>query len=216
MAGNEGTGAPTGGGGDALTASAPKLEHGEHDDEAPQSSGTINLGSFSKADPVAAPAVFDSMSVFGAAEAPAPERKQPEAPSRMPWILGGGIAVAGLAVALVLGSSMRATSTAAPSASAPAATAPSAVEVATEPAPAVASALPPAPADSAPKSAASAKGPQRKLTPIASAAAVETEAQPVSEPTPAPTPKGPPPSPCGCDPGDLKCNMGCAVKAQKK
>jgi hypothetical protein len=176
-----------------------------------EDSGLIDLNALARAQQsrtadeastqLAAPSPFMFPSVLGTVEA-APTQSQTK--SSMPFFIGGGIVVAGLAIAVAIFAGGKKEEVP----PMPAEAALSAAPLPTAEAPtAVAPAETAAPADSAPAKVVK-KAVGGGARPASKAAAPTTPA--VATPaTPLPPPK--PKSPCGCAPSDLQCQIRCSA-----
>jgi predicted Zn finger-like uncharacterized protein len=187
-------------------ASAPSATSSRTED-----SGLIDLNALAKAQaarpveaappaaPIGTPFLFPA--ALGSVEIPEPTEAKKK--SSMPLIIGGGVAIAGLAIALALVATKKsdepapapvASVTAAPTPEPVATAAPTATETA-----ATASAAP----DKAPAKRPGGGGGAKAAGPKAGAAAQPTTALP-----PPPVKKA---SPCGCAAGDLQCQIRCSA-----
>jgi predicted Zn finger-like uncharacterized protein len=124
--------------------------------------------------------------------------------SSMPMIIGGGLAVAGVAIALAIFAGAKKEE------SPPLPAAPTVSAAAPEPAPVQPAAAEPPPAESAP--AASAKVAAKKVGgsgPRPNKPSAAPGGAPAAPALPPPTPKAK--SPCGCAGGDLQCQIRCSA-----
>jgi predicted Zn finger-like uncharacterized protein len=175
-----------------------------------EDSGLIDLNALAKAQqtakaaeevaPLAAPTPFLFPAALGTVETFQPSTP-PQKKSSMPLIIGGGLAVAGIAIAIAIFAGGKKEEAPPPAA----ATASAAVEP--TPPPPVASAEA-APADSAP-AVASAKAAPKKPGGGGARAVKPGPAAVAATPLPTAPPK--PRSPCGCAASDLQCQIRCSA-----
>jgi predicted Zn finger-like uncharacterized protein len=193
----------------AMTASAPSTTSRNED------SGLIDLNALAKAQqaskaaeeaaaPLAAPTPFLFPAALGTVETFQPAAEPKKSSSKF-MIIGGGLAVAGIAIAIALLAMGKKEEVA------PLSTTPSA-SVAAEPAPPPAPVADPAPADSASAVASAKPAAVKKAGGGGGVRAVKAPggaAPGPATPLPAPAPK--PRSPCGCAASDLQCQIRCSA-----